>query len=189
MIRPLAAALCLLALPASAQDAPRIPSHCNALAQAPATVLPAAWAPEVAQDHVLIRYLHHASLAILTHDGTLAVTDYTGLIGRADVVPDVATMNNAHHTHWTAAPDPRIPHVLAGWPGADGQPADHRLDLGTMLVRNVTTDTRDLPVRGRGAVHRPSGPPAPDPFGRPICRHRAGRYPDGAGGRRLYPAA
>ncbi|MBP9183010.1 MAG: MBL fold metallo-hydrolase [Fuscovulum sp.] len=142
MIRPLAAALCLLALPASAQDAPRIPSHCNALAQAPATVLPAAWAPEVAQDHVLIRYLHHASLAILTHDGTLAVTDYTGLIGRADVVPDVATMNNAHHTHWTAAPDPRIPHVLAGWPGADGQPADHRLDLGTMLVRNVTTDTR-----------------------------------------------
>jgi L-ascorbate metabolism protein UlaG (beta-lactamase superfamily) len=50
-------------------------------------------------------------------------------------------MNNAHGTHWTANPDPRIPNVLQGWPG-DGAPADHRLDLGAMLVRNVTTDTR-----------------------------------------------
>jgi L-ascorbate metabolism protein UlaG (beta-lactamase superfamily) len=68
------------------------------------------------------------------------VTDYTGYIGTQDVVPDVVTMNNAHSTHWTANPDPRIPHVLRGW--GDTAPADHRLDLGAMLVRNVTTDTR-----------------------------------------------
>jgi L-ascorbate metabolism protein UlaG (beta-lactamase superfamily) len=100
----------------------------------------AALAP-VEKDHVLIRYLNHASFAILAEDGTLAVTDYTGVLGTADVVPDVVTMNNAHSTHWTATPDPRIPHVLPGWP-AEGRPADHRLDLGGMLVRNVTTDTR-----------------------------------------------
>jgi L-ascorbate metabolism protein UlaG (beta-lactamase superfamily) len=51
-------------------------------------------------------------------------------------------MNNAHSTHWTSDPDPRIPHVLPGWPGADGLPAFHELELGEMLVRNVTTDTR-----------------------------------------------
>jgi RimJ/RimL family protein N-acetyltransferase/L-ascorbate metabolism protein UlaG (beta-lactamase superfamily) len=92
-------------------------------------------------DSVLIRYLDHASFAIVTADGTVAVTDYTGYLGTRDLVPDVVTMNNAHDTHWTAAPDPRIPHVLKGWP-ADGRPAEHRLDLGSMLVRNVTTDTR-----------------------------------------------
>ena len=118
----------------------RLPSHCIALARGPETVLPAALAP-VEKDHVLIRYLNHASFAILAEDGTLAVTDYTGMIGGSDVVPDVVTMNNAHSTHWTATPDPRIPHVLPGWP-AEGRPADHRLDLGGMLVRNVTTDTR-----------------------------------------------
>ena len=50
-------------------------------------------------------------------------------------------MNNAHSTHWTGNPDTRIPHVLKGWP-EDGVPADHRLDLGAMLIRNVPTDTR-----------------------------------------------
>lgn len=138
MTRPLLPLLCLIAAPALAQD--RLPSHCIALAQGPETVMRADLAP-VEQDHVLIRYLDHASFAILAEDGTLAVTDYTGFLGTADVVPDVVTMNNAHSTHWTANPDPRIPHVLQGWP-QDGRPADHRLDLGGMLVRNVTTDTR-----------------------------------------------
>ncbi len=133
------AALCLSAVPALGQ-ADRIPSHCIALARGAETVSPAAFAT-VQADHVLIRYLHHASFAILAEDGTVAVTDYTGLIGRPDVVPTVVTMNNSHHTHWTPDPDPRIAHVLDGWP-TGGHPADHRLDLGSMLVRNVTTDTR-----------------------------------------------
>ena len=38
-----------------------------------------------------------------------------GYLGIGDVVPDVVTMNHAHGTHWTADPDPRIPHVLQGW--------------------------------------------------------------------------
>ena len=136
----LAVLLALMPLPATAQE-PRIPSHCIALAAGPETLQPAKLGEGLEQDRVLIRYLAHASFAIVTHDGTVAVTDYTGFIGRSDLVPDVVTMNNAHRTHWTADPDPRIPHVLDGWP-ANGAPADHRLDLGSMLVRNVTTDTR-----------------------------------------------
>jgi L-ascorbate metabolism protein UlaG (beta-lactamase superfamily) len=91
---------------------------------------------------VRISYIDHAMFLIQTPGGLSVVTDYSGFIGPADFVPDVVTMNHAHGTHWTAAPDPRIPHVLRGWnPDGDG-PAEHRLDLGEMLVRNVPTDIR-----------------------------------------------
>ena len=132
-------ALIVLAAPALAQD--RIPSHCIALAAAEPTVVPVALEEGLEPDSVLIRYIDHASFAIVTPDGTIAVTDYTGYIGTQDVVPDVVTMNNAHSTHWTVNPDPRITHVLRGW-SEDATPPDHQLDLGSMLVRNVTTDTR-----------------------------------------------
>lgn len=135
----LLAALLLFASPALAQD--RIPSHCIAVAAGEPSVVPVALEEGLEPDSVLIRYIDHASFAIVTPDGTVAVTDYTGYLGTADLVPDVVTMNNAHSTHWTAAPDPRIPHVLPGW-GEGTAAADHRLDLGSMLVRNVTTDTR-----------------------------------------------
>ena len=135
----LLAALVLCATPALGQE--RIPSHCIAVASAEPSVVPVALEEGLAADSVLIRYIDHASFAIVTADGTVAVTDYTGYLGTADLVPDVVTMNNAHSTHWTAAPDPRIPNVLQGWPEGAG-PADHRLDLGALLVRNVTTDTR-----------------------------------------------
>ncbi|MES2541426.1 MAG: MBL fold metallo-hydrolase [Pseudomonadota bacterium] len=135
----LLAALLLFASPGLAQD--RIPSHCIAVAAGEPSVVPVALEEGLEPDSVLIRYIDHASFAIVTPDGTVAVTDYTGYLGTADLVPDVVTMNNAHSTHWTAAPDPRIPHVLPGW-GEGTAAADHRLDLGSMLVRNVTTDTR-----------------------------------------------
>ena len=131
----------VIASPVVAQE--RIPSNCFALAQAPAPerIWRASIGTPLVEGHVRIRYIDHASFAIEAEDGTLAVTDYTGFIGNPDIVPDVVTMNNAHSTHWTSNPDPRIPHVLPGWP-AEGQPAFHELDLGSMLVRNVTTDTR-----------------------------------------------
>lgn len=131
--------LVLLATPVLSQE--RIPSHCIAVAAGEPSIVPVALEEGLEADSVLIRYVDHASFAIVTADGTVAVTDYTGYLGTSELVPDVVTMNNAHTTHWTAAPDPRIPHVLEGWP--DGRTAaDHRLDLGVMLVRNVPTDTR-----------------------------------------------
>jgi L-ascorbate metabolism protein UlaG (beta-lactamase superfamily) len=139
MIRHALAALALLAAPVLAQD--RIPSHCIALAQGAATVMRASYGEPLASDTVRLRYLNHAAFLIETSGGLTAVTDYTGFTGMRPLIPDVVTMNNAHSTHWTAAPDPAIPHVLRGWSDS-AQGADHRLDLGEMLVRNVPTDTR-----------------------------------------------
>nr|WP_233517012.1 MBL fold metallo-hydrolase [Pseudotabrizicola alkalilacus] len=135
----------MLAAPVLAQEripnAPeRIPSHCFAVAQGIARVMPARFGADVVQDQVRIHYIDHASFAIAT-GGKTAVTDFTGYTGMADWVPDVVTMNNAHSTHWTATPDPRIPHVLQGW-ATEAGPAQHELDLGAMLVRNVPTHVR-----------------------------------------------
>ena len=130
----------LVLLPMAGWGQDRIPSNCLALADAE-TVVPAAFGGELPANTLRIRYLGHASFAIETAGGLLAVTDYTGLTGNPDVVPDVVTMNIAHDTHYTDAPDPRIPFVLRGW-GPIGRPAAIELDLGEMLVRNVTTDLR-----------------------------------------------
>lgn len=142
MIRSLTLAL-LVATPALAQD--RIPSHCIALAQNGARngaqVVQVAFGDPLAADAVRLRYIDHATFLLETAGGLTVATDHTGYLGPRDLVPDVVTMNNAHSTHWTASPDPRIPHVLRGWADAAG-PANHRLDLGEMLVRNVTTDVR-----------------------------------------------
>ncbi len=142
----------LLALAATlpVEAGERIPSNCFALARnaAPDRILPAAFTDPVDADHVRIHYIGHAQFAIRAQ-GVSAVTDYAGYLGNPAIVPDVVTMNNAHRTHWTAAPDPRIPHVLQGWPQG-GTPAQHDLDLGGMLIRNVTTDTRGR--FGQGAL-------------------------------------
>ena len=142
MFRWVLMALLTLASGAMAQE--RIPSNCIALAQnnpAPEMIRDASFPGPPESDMLRIWYLDHASFVLQTADGTMAVTDYTGTTGEADLVPDVVTMNNYHDSHWTAFPDPRIAHVLEGWPQA-GVPAHHELDLGQMLVRNVTTDTR-----------------------------------------------
>jgi Beta-lactamase superfamily domain len=143
-VRPLLTAACLLfALPAAAQQAERVPSHCIALARnaGPERVMEARFGVPLAEDHVRIRYVTHATFLLETAGGLLAATDYTGFLGASDVVPDLVTMNNAHHTHWTADPDPRIARVLKGWPEGGTAP-QHEVDLGEMLVRNVSTDTR-----------------------------------------------
>lgn len=129
----------LLVAPAVAQE--RVPSHCIALAQTNAQVVQTAFGDPLAADTLRLRYIDHATFVLETAGGLVAATDYTGFLGPRAVIPDVVTMNNAHVTHWTPYPDPRIPHVLPGWGDAAG-PAAHRLDLGEMLVRNVTTDVR-----------------------------------------------
>ncbi len=132
-----------LASPVLAQEQRRA-SHCIALADATPGISylhQASWTEPVERDTVRINYIDHASFLIQTEGGLSAVTDYTGFIGVVEHVPDVATMNHAHETHWTARPDPNIPHVLPGWNDAGG-PIDHHLDLGEMLVRNVPTDIR-----------------------------------------------
>ncbi|MGC9419985.1 MAG: MBL fold metallo-hydrolase [Rhodovulum sp.] len=144
MTRLIALFLILFALPAAAQE--RRPSHCIAIAEADPAMeyvhLAAFGAPLPDAYTVRINYVDHATFVIETAGGLNVATDYTGFLGTAEVVPDVVTMNNAHSTHFTAYPDPAIPNVLQGWADRDGNAADHYLDLGEMLVRNVPTDVR-----------------------------------------------
>jgi L-ascorbate metabolism protein UlaG (beta-lactamase superfamily) len=155
MLLPLIALFWISAGAALAQDAAegRRPSHCIAFVEdTPGVEVIRAAATDwertvdyrsaVPSEAVRISYVDHAMFLIQTPGGLSVVTDYNGFLGPADFVPDLVTMNHAHGTHWTAAPDPRIPHVLRGWnPEGDG-PATHHLNLGAMLVRNVPTDIR-----------------------------------------------
>lgn len=138
--------LALLApLTAQAQStAERIPSHCLSLARAApqeARIIPAAWTDPVRAEAVRISYVDHSMFLLQTPGGLNMMTDYNGFHGNSGLIPDVVTMNHAHSSHWAPAPDPAIPHVLQGWADAQG-PAQHALDLGEVLVRNVPTDIR-----------------------------------------------
>lgn len=135
--------LLVMPLAAAAQET-RTPSHCIALANdidGAQFIHRASYNDDVASETVRLHYIAHASFLIRTAGGLNMVTDFTGFTGSAPMIPDVVTMNHAHETHWTANPDPAIPHVLPGW-GEFGKGIDHRLDLGEVLVRNVSTDIR-----------------------------------------------
>jgi L-ascorbate metabolism protein UlaG (beta-lactamase superfamily) len=152
MLRTALFALALTAHPALAQE--RTPSHCVALADAGSTLLhKASFGAPLAAETVRINYVDHATFLIETHRGLTAATDFTGFLGLTETIPDVVTMNHAHSTHFTAFPDPAIPHVLRGW-NPDGGPAEHHLDLSEMLVRNVSTDIRS---RFGGSTVEPFG--------------------------------
>ena len=144
-MRNLLILLTVMLFPAAlAAQETRTPSHCIALANdidGARYVHKASYNVDVAIETVRIHYIAHASFLIRTAGGLNMVTDFTGFTGSAPMIPDVVTMNHAHETHWTAFPDPAIPHVLPGW-GEFGQGIDHRVDLGEVLVRNVSTDIR-----------------------------------------------
>lgn len=132
-----------LLLPGLAIAQDRTPSHCIALADATPGMayVTKASLPEVAAENVYLHYIAHASFLIRSHQGLNMVTDFTGFTGTLPLIPDVVTMNHAHDSHWTAFPDPAIPHALQGW-GDFGEGVKHHLDLGEVLVRNVSTDIR-----------------------------------------------
>ncbi|MBE3637779.1 MBL fold metallo-hydrolase [Mangrovicoccus algicola] len=140
---PIAALLCLAVLPAAAQETAWRPSHCISLVDhVPGVrVIPAGLSEPLPEYTVQIGYIDHSMFVIRDTEGHTIVTDYAGYLGDAGFVPEVATMNKGHSSHWTSRPDPRIPHVLPGWTG-DGSPADHYLQLGNLLVRSVSTDIR-----------------------------------------------
>ena len=141
MFKALSIAL-IVAAPLAAQE--RTPSHCHALADATpgiAYMQQAAFGDPLADETVRLTYVAHSRHLLETSGGLSAATDHTGFLGGTDHVPTVATMNHAHDSHWTHAPDPRIPHVLPGW--GDGRtPIEHSMDLGEVLIRNVPTHIR-----------------------------------------------
>ncbi|MGQ9371005.1 MBL fold metallo-hydrolase [Azospirillum sp. ST 5-10] len=90
---------------------------------------------------VRLTFLGHASFLLETPGGVSAVTDYNGRFPPPST-PTVATMNNAHGTHYTVMPDPGIAHLLRGW--EDGGMAQHNVEVKDLRVRNVPTNVRDL---------------------------------------------
>jgi L-ascorbate metabolism protein UlaG (beta-lactamase superfamily) len=125
-------------LPASAQQ-------CVGLANAPARSLVQPAGLKLAQKargSVKITFIGHATFLIESPDGIRIVTDYNDYV-RPQIVPDIITMNIAHDSHFTMAPDPRIPHVLPGW-NPRGGPAEHDLKVGDVHARNISTNIRDF---------------------------------------------
>lgn len=92
-------------------------------------------------DQVRITYVGHATFLIESPQLVRIATDYNDYV-RPPVLPDIATMNHAHSTHYTDHPDPGIKYVLRGWRD-DGQPAGHDLSFKDVRVRSVSTNIRD----------------------------------------------
>jgi len=129
----------LLVIPAAAQQPLR--SECLAMASAPPRATPVGFRRVAAKaEDVAITYVGHSTYYIDTPGGVRIATDFNGYY-RTGRLPDVATMNRAHSTHYTLFPDPKIPHVLHGW-GENGQPAHIAERIGDVYIRNVTTDIR-----------------------------------------------
>src|SRR6476660_10150768 len=88
------------------------------------------------RDQVRISYVGHSTFLIESPQGVRIATDYNDYV-RPTVLPDIATMNHAHTTHYTDRPDPRIPHVLRGWGISEDKPARYDVSVKDVRVRNV----------------------------------------------------
>jgi L-ascorbate metabolism protein UlaG (beta-lactamase superfamily) len=119
-------------------------SQCLAVARALPNVIYASTTAEnplAVPDAVTITYAGHSTYQIETPGGVRIATDFSGFYG-ADPLPRIVTMNRAHTTHYTLSPDARIEYVLPGWNPDGPEPAEHRLVVDDVYVRNVTTDIR-----------------------------------------------
>ncbi len=143
----LLAAVASLAAAWPAPAAAQVADRCFAVSQAPALVRPAAFRPALLSNaslgpaEVRLTFVGHATWLVESAGGVKIATDYNDYI-RPPVVPDVATMNRAHTTHYSLFPDPAIKHVLKGW-NPEGGPARHDLMVEDVRVRNVATNIRD----------------------------------------------
>jgi L-ascorbate metabolism protein UlaG (beta-lactamase superfamily) len=104
-------------------------------------VVPAAVRPGLAPNEARITYVGHSTFLIESPKLVRIATDYNDYV-RPPTLPDIATMNHAHSTHYTDRPDPDIKFVLPGW-RPDGKPANHDLTYSDVHVRSVSTNIRD----------------------------------------------
>jgi L-ascorbate metabolism protein UlaG (beta-lactamase superfamily) len=95
----------------------------------------------LASDQVRITFIGHATFLIESPKLVRIATDYNDYV-KPPLLPDIATMNHAHSTHYTDRPDPAIKYVLRGWRD-DGKPAAYDLSYGDVRVRSVATNIRD----------------------------------------------
>ncbi|MFV0297030.1 MAG: MBL fold metallo-hydrolase, partial [Hyphomicrobiaceae bacterium] len=102
--------------------------------------------PKSAGTGIRITFVGHSTFLIESRKGVKIATDYNDHV-RPWEVPDIATMNHAHSSHFTDTPDPRIAHVLRGW-NPNGGPVHHDLTVGDVRVRNLPTNIRSFAMGG-----------------------------------------
>jgi len=123
---------------------PEMMENCPGMvAGLPPRLTPAAFnASALSSDQVRISYVGHSTFQIESPQGIKIATDYNDYV-KPVALPDIATMNHAHSTHFTDNPDPGIKHVLRGWGPSPDQPARHDIQVGDVRVRNVPTNIRN----------------------------------------------
>lgn len=147
----LPAALLILAAPRIQAQTPSpnklAPDLCLAMAEAPTRRGPGGITiPSLVQRAQLklgetrISYVGHSTFLLETQRGIRIATDYNDYV-RPAVVPEIATMNRAHTTHYSMNPDPSIAHVLRGW-NPEGGHAHHDITMEDVRVRNIPTNIR-----------------------------------------------
>jgi len=157
LLKFLSTLLCALALvtPVAAQGTaapakPEMMQSCPGLIAArPSFVEPAGLRiAALESDQARISYVGHSTFLIESPQLVRIATDYNDYV-RPAVLPDIATMNHAHSTHYTLSPDPGIKYVLHGWVD-DEKPARIDLQYKDVRVRNVPTNIRTF----EGATER-----------------------------------
>ena len=105
-------------------------------------VVPAAFRLAQSDPVTRVTFIGHSTFLLESPGGISIATDYNDYV-KPDAIPVVATMNRAHSTHFSVAPDPAIQHVLRGWSDQGGS-ARHDINVGDVRVRNVPTNIRDM---------------------------------------------
>ena len=120
----------------------QVADRCFAVSQAPSLIQPASMRlASLSPAEARLTFVGHATWLIESAGGVKIATDYNDYI-RPPGLPDIATMNRAHTTHYSLFPDPGIKHVLRGW-NPEGGVARHNLSVADVRVRNVATNIRD----------------------------------------------
>lgn len=96
-------------------------------------------------DRIPIRFIGHATFLIRSPQGVNVITDYNDYY-RAEVLPDIATMNSNRGNHRTYHIEPQVAHALYGFDRGDGIP---RHDITFKDVRVYSEPTNIFPYGQR----------------------------------------
>ena len=149
-VKMISATACVFAAVAQAQAQGAAPSpakpemmeSCPGLVAArPPFVTPAAFRlAALERGQARLTYVGHSTFLIESPQLVRIATDYNDYV-KPTVLPDIATMNHAHTTHYSLSPDPGIKYVLRGW-SEDQKPARIDVPYKDVRVRNVPTNIR-----------------------------------------------
>ena len=130
--------------PPQAEPQPEMREACpGLLANARPPIVPAALKfAALNTDQVRLTFIGHATFLIESPQGVRIATDYNDYL-RLPALPDIATMNHAHDTHFSDHPNPAVKYVLRGWGPSPDEPAVWDLKYGDVRVRNVPTNIRN----------------------------------------------